>query len=98
MSNEIILGTIVLGPDTYYPPPHAHLASEIYYIVSGNPLFKAGQGDLETKPSGSFVFHPCDFAHATRTNREPMLALYTCRGDITSPVYFIQGSGLDNLC
>ncbi len=92
LSNEIILGALVLGPDTYYPP-HAHRASEIYYIVSGTPLFKAGQGDWETKPPGSLFFHPGDLVHATRTERDPMLALYTWRGDITSPAYFIQDSG-----
>lgn len=88
LSTEIILGAVVLGPDTYYPP-HAHKASEVYYIISGNPLFKRGGEEWTKMPAGSFCHHPDCLTHAVRSGHDPMLALYTWRGDIASPAYFV---------
>lgn len=89
LNNEIILGAVLLGPDTYYPH-HVHPASEVYYILSGYPRFRAGQGGWASKQPGDLFLHPGGIAHATRTGQEPMLALYTWTGDVSSPARFLS--------
>ena len=88
-SEELVLDVFLLGPDTLYPP-HGHAAIEIYYILGGHPRFLVGNLPWKEKPPGSFSFHPSGVVHATRTFREPMLAIIAWRGDIQSPSWHMS--------
>ena len=68
------LGFLLIGPHRLYPP-RAHPAVELYYVVSGTATWTAGQASWWVPP-GSYILHPSDMPHATRTNAEPLLAVY----------------------
>jgi mannose-6-phosphate isomerase-like protein (cupin superfamily) len=69
---------------------HAHPARELYLVLSGRALWTAGTLSTQQNP-GAFVFHPSGVAHAMQTAAEPLLALYSWRGDIMTPPYYTDG-------
>lgn len=83
----LCLGFVLFAPETYYPP-HAHPAVELYHVISGAALWTAGS-EVTRQPSGAFVLHPSGLPHATRTQGEPLLTIYTWTGDVDSPSRFV---------
>ena len=79
--SDYSLGVLLLGPGLTYPP-HAHPANEIYYVVGGTAEWRQGDGPWTRRAPGSLIQHPSGQVHATRTGRDPLLALYLWWGDI----------------
>ncbi len=80
-SSQLAAGILLLGPHTFYPP-HAHAASEIYFIVAGHAQWQQSEQGWVTQPPGSYIFHAPRVVHATQTNDEPLLALYLWHGAV----------------
>lgn len=86
-SSSLRLGMVLLGSETYYPP-HAHPATEIYYILSGEAEWYAGdKKSLES--AGSMILHQSNEPHAINTGKKPLLAVYTWRGDVHTGSKFL---------
>lgn len=87
LSGEFTMGLFVQGSGTFYPP-HAHPAVEVYYILGGNPEFQVGAGSrFVIRNPGHAILHRSNVSHAIRTGREPTLAAYAWRGDLTAPTW-----------
>lgn len=78
-SEKIACGFLMLGPETEYPA-HAHEAEELYLPLAGEALWMRGEEGFVLRAPGAGIEHPSWTPHATRTLREPMLALYVWRG------------------
>lgn len=81
------LGVVLLGPETHYPS-HAHPATEIYYILSGEAEWYSGQ-NKSLVGAGSMILHHSNEPHAMLTKRTPLLSIYTWRGDIQTGSKFL---------
>lgn len=80
VSDRMILGPFVLGPNTLYPV-HAHPAEEFYLTLSGTPSFQIGSGEpFAPLPPGAVAWHHSNVSHAIRTGPEPFLAVFGWRG------------------
>jgi quercetin dioxygenase-like cupin family protein len=88
-TEEIACGFLVIGPGQLYPA-HRHPAVELYHVVAGTPDWRVDDAPWETKPAGSFVFHPSLAIHAMRTNEAPLLALYAWLGDLETSAVLIS--------
>ncbi|MFO7966423.1 MAG: dimethylsulfonioproprionate lyase family protein [Archaeoglobaceae archaeon] len=86
-STSFKLGMVLLGPETWYPP-HAHPSTEIYYILWGEAEWYAGE-DSSVKNAGSMIFHHSNEPHAMLTRKNPLLAIYTWRGNIQTNSKFL---------
>jgi hypothetical protein len=78
-SAKIACGFLLLGPDVEYPA-HAHEAHEIYYPLAGEALWMRDRRAFVAQPAGATIEHLSWTPHATRTGRDPLLALYLWRG------------------
>lgn len=63
-------------------PPHAHNAEETYVMLAGE-----GEWSLDDAPPvrhgpGSYIHHPSNGAHATRTGLKALVAAWRWSGDI----------------
>ena len=77
----------MIAPHTVYPA-HSHPAIELYLVVSGTAIWQAGGAPATPQPPGSAILHPSGIPHAMITGAEPLLALFTWRGDLqTAPSY-----------
>lgn len=86
-SERLLLGFTLIAPHTAYPA-HAHPAIELYLVVAGTATWQLGDAPGALRPPGAAILHPSGEAHAMITGDEPLLALFTWRGDLrTSPVY-----------
>lgn len=83
-SDRVHIGLTLLAPDTAYPP-HAHPATEVYLVIAGTALWQAGADIVAPRLPGSIVLHPSSVPHAMTTKSEPLLAIWTWRGDLISP-------------
>lgn len=79
VSNTIRAGFLMLGPQAFYPE-HAHLAEEIYVVLSGTGAWTQGDEGEALRAPGSIFLHPSNVWHSLRTFDEPVLALYLWRG------------------
>jgi mannose-6-phosphate isomerase-like protein (cupin superfamily) len=85
--DTVHVGLTLLAPHTHYPL-HLHPAVELYLVLSGNASWRVRGQKFDIRPPGSLILHVSNIAHAMETRDEPLLALYTWRGDLnTSPVY-----------
>jgi mannose-6-phosphate isomerase-like protein (cupin superfamily) len=83
------LGLTLIAPESLYPL-HRHPAVELYYVLSGTATWSLNHRDRDLPP-GEFVLHPSLAAHAMRTRREPLLAVYTWSGgDIHTPSVYVE--------
>jgi mannose-6-phosphate isomerase-like protein (cupin superfamily) len=87
VSDRLRLGLTLVGPNTLYPM-HAHKARELYFVVSGDAIWMAGEVARRPAP-GTFVLHRSDVPHSMQTELHSLLAIYIWRGDIFSPPYYI---------
>lgn len=76
------------APETIYPA-HAHPAVELYHVVSGTALWTAGD-ILRRRVPGDFILHPSGVRHATRTQAQPLLAIYTWTGEVGTASRFVE--------
>jgi mannose-6-phosphate isomerase-like protein (cupin superfamily) len=82
-------GAYLQFPDTWYPI-HSHAAEELYFILSGTAeCTRDGIGD-QPVPPGTLIRHTSHEGHATRTQAEPLLALWAWHGDIDLASYQVE--------
>lgn len=82
-SAQVGLGLTLIGPHTSYPP-HRHPAVEVYRVVAGTAVWRAGPV-TSLHPPGATILHSPNLVHAMRTGDEPLLAIYSWSGDVNSP-------------
>ena len=81
------VGFTLIAPDTQYPL-HAHPAIELYMVIAGIAIWSASGAD-QVVPPGGFVLHRTNEPHAMQTTHEPLLALYSWRGDLETAAYYL---------
>lgn len=91
-SATIACGFLLLGPDVEYPA-HAHEAREIYFPLAGEAFWMRDSRAFVAQTPGATLEHPPWTPHATRTGRDPMLALYLWRGGDLAAKSKILGRG-----
>ncbi len=89
-SDRLRLGLTLIAPGTHYPS-HAHPAIETYLVIAGTALWRLGAAAAAAQPPGALIFHPSGLAHAMQTGAEPLLAIWSWRGDVTSPSVYLEG-------
>ena len=87
-SDRLRLGLTLIAPRTHYPP-HAHPAIETYLVIAGTAFWRLGEAAAVAQPPGALILHPGGAAHAMRTGAEPLLAIWSWRGDVTSPSVYL---------
>jgi hypothetical protein len=87
-SDRLRLGLTLIAPATHYPP-HAHPAIETYLVIAGTALWSLGAAAAAAQPPGALILHPSGMAHAMQTGAEPLLAIWSWRGDVTSPSVYL---------
>ena len=85
-SDEFRVGLLIQRPDTYYPP-HAHDAEEFYFLLSGEPEWRAGERTFTASP-GDLIHHAPSEVHSMETMDEPFLAIWAWVGDINGNFWF----------
>ncbi len=88
-SDDLRLGLTLIAPATHYPA-HAHPAIETYLVVAGNALWQQGADEPRVQPPGALILHPSGISHAMRTEGDPLLAVYSWRGDLVSPSVYLD--------
>jgi hypothetical protein len=78
--DDFRLGLLMLGPDRHYKD-HYHPAPELYWPLTSGSLWKQGEGGFAIKPAGAVVWHAPNEIHATRTNGQPLLAVWSWTRD-----------------
>jgi quercetin dioxygenase-like cupin family protein len=86
---DIHVGLTLMAPHTSYPA-HAHPAVEVYLVVSGSAIWQAGDAAATRQPPNAVIFHPSNVPHAMTTDVEPLLAIWTWRGDLASPSVYLN--------
>ncbi|SDR45728.1 Dimethlysulfonioproprionate lyase [Rhizobiales bacterium GAS191] len=79
ISRRLRLGFVIWGPNTFYPP-HAHLAEELYVVLSGTGEWARGDEGERMRCPGDVFLHSPQMFHSTRSFAEPVLAMYLWRG------------------
>lgn len=86
---DIGFGAYLQFPDTFYPR-HWHAAEELYFILGGTALWTRDEAtDAPARP-GTLIRHAPFERHATRTQAEPLLALWVWMGDLDFGSYRID--------
>jgi len=86
---DIHVGLTLIAPHVVYPA-HRHPAVELYLVVSGTALWQCGEIEPATRAPGSIILHPSNVVHAMTTFEEPLLAVWTWRGDLVSPSIYVN--------
>lgn len=86
---DIHVGLTLMAPYTAYPP-HVHPAVEVYLVVAGAATWQAGAAAPARQLPGTVIFHPGNIPHAMTTDLDPLLAIWTWRGDLTSPSIYLD--------
>lgn len=86
---DIHVGLTLIAPYTSYPP-HAHPAVEVYLVVAGSATWQAGHAAATRQPPNAVIFHPSNVPHAMTTDAEPLLAIWTWRGDLAAPSTYLD--------
>ena len=88
-SDEFKGGLFIQQPDTYYPP-HAHDAEEFYFLLSGQPKWRAGKRKFVANP-GDLLNHAPRKVHSMETMNDPFLAIWAWVGDLDGNFWFPDG-------
>jgi quercetin dioxygenase-like cupin family protein len=83
------IGLTLIAPHVAYPP-HAHPAVELYLVIAGTARWQRGLEPPAPQPPGSIVLHASNVPHAMTTGDEPLLAIWTWRGDLDSPSRYLD--------
>jgi quercetin dioxygenase-like cupin family protein len=87
--SEIHIGLTLIAPHVVYPA-HLHPAVELYLVIAGTALWQSAAAEPAMKPPGSVILHPSNVVHAMTTFEEPLLAIWTWRGDVASPSVYVN--------
>jgi hypothetical protein len=79
--DRIACGFFVIGPGRHYPE-HSHEAEEIYHPLSGDTLWRQGDGEAKSHAIGEAVHNPPWLPHEMWTRQTPLFALYCWRGRV----------------
>ncbi len=80
-AEAIKCGIFLLGPHRYYPK-HNHAAEEVYCVLSSEEAqWRRGDEDWRSYGLGTPIYHPSWMAHETKTDADPLLALYCWHGE-----------------
>jgi hypothetical protein len=79
--DRIACGFFVIGPGRHYPE-HSHEAEEIYHPLSGDTLWRQGNGEPGPRAIGEAVHNPPWLPHEMWTRKTPLFALYCWRGPV----------------
>lgn len=85
-SNSIRFGFYLQDPNVHYPP-HAHEATEIYFIVSGVASWRIAERAWSHESTGCLIKHEPMETHQMKTEGEPLLAMWGWYGDISFDSY-----------
>jgi hypothetical protein len=86
-SEKLLIGLTLIASHTLYPA-HLHPAIELYLPVGGVGLWSQGGAPFQPRAPGEIILHRENVSHATEARAEPVLAIYTWRGDLeTKPVF-----------
>lgn len=88
--DSVRVGLFLQSPDVDYPA-RDHAAEETFYILSGTADWRLGEAPARPCPPGSYVYHPSNVLHATRTGAEPVLAAWRWTGDTRFSTYELKG-------
>lgn len=83
LAEEFRAGLLLMGPELDYPD-HNHEASEWYHVLSGTGLWRQAENGFSMRPEHSAIFHPSWQVHAMRCLDEPVLALWSWAGKMSS--------------
>jgi len=83
------MGVYFQAPDVFYPS-HRHIAEEVYFVLSGTALWQKDKVRFATQSPQTLIHHKSNQPHATRTQKEPLLALWAWVGDIGFESYEIE--------
>jgi quercetin dioxygenase-like cupin family protein len=86
---DIHIGLTLIAPHVVYPA-HRHPAVELYLVVAGTALWQSGEGEPALRVPGSVILHPSNVVRAMTTFDEPLLAVWTWRGDLVSPSVYVN--------
>jgi len=87
-ADNVRCGVFALAPNLHYPT-HTHVATELYFCVSGSVVlqhgldgapFKVGAGEYSVTPTGRL--------HSLTTGDEPALIVFVWVGDFDHPIYW----------
>jgi len=84
---DIRAGFTFMAPGVLYPS-HDHPAHELYVVISGRALWTRS-GVATWQDPGAVIVHASLEPHAMETFAEPLLALYSWRGDMSSPARYV---------
>ena len=87
--SKIHIGLTLIAPHVVYPA-HLHPAVELYLVIAGTALWQNGLAEPAMMPPGSVILHPSNVVHAMTTFEEPLLAIWTWRGDLVSPSVYVN--------
>jgi len=88
-SERLLVGLTLIAPQTLYPA-HFHPAIELYLPVGGVGLWSQGGEPSEPRAPGELILHRENIPHATEALSEPVLAIWTWRGDLQSKPLFAE--------
>jgi mannose-6-phosphate isomerase-like protein (cupin superfamily) len=74
VSHEIWAGFLLLGPGLEYPVHH-HEPEELYRVVSGNGLWKVGDGPWSPRGAGARIHNPPHQPHGMRADADAPLVI-----------------------
>jgi hypothetical protein len=87
--DDFILGLLMLGPQRHYKD-HYHPAPELYWPLTGPTEWKQGAGVFEVKQAGAVIYHAPNVHHATKTEGQPMLAVWCWTKDTHTPARLVE--------
>lgn len=81
-------GLFLLSPNIHYPL-HTHLATELYYCVSGSLTLQHGvDGDPFELTAGNYSITPRERLHSLTTGDAPALLIFGWVGEFNAPIYW----------
>ena len=87
--DDFLLGLLMLGPNRHYRD-HYHPAPELYWPLTGLSQWKQGTGDFEHKDAGAVIWHESGVVHATKTQSEPLLAVWCWTRGTDTPARLVD--------
>jgi quercetin dioxygenase-like cupin family protein len=85
---DIRAGLFLLAPNIHYPL-HTHVATELYFCVSGTLTLQHGvDGDPFPVTPGDYSITPTERTHALSTGAEPVMLIFAWVGEFAAPIYW----------
>lgn len=78
--DDFLLGLLMLGPDQHYRD-HFHPAPELYWPLTGGTDWRQGHDGFATKNAGAIIWHEPFVPHATKTQTQPLLTVWSWTRD-----------------